>query len=233
VGVGLAGQDGRPHPDHQQTPDRTILENRAFKAQVQATSNIRGSFTYFYGNKLKYGRDASATRPPETTYNQKGPSSFYKGEVNFVIGANLFLSARGSHFPTGFGVRPARRHGQGRVAGRQCRVARVVLELPERPAAADADGRGQLLPREARDQVRPLVAPRHRRLDLRGIEQDGNKVVTYHIGYPDFWVTAVSDWASKNRAYYTSAWVGDTISLNRATLRAASASTGRTTACCR
>ena len=89
-----------------QTPDRTILKNRALKLQGQASASIRGSFTYFYGNKLKYGRDASALRPPETTWNQSGPSSFYKGEMNFVLGNNLFLTARGSHFPTGFGFDP-------------------------------------------------------------------------------------------------------------------------------
>jgi hypothetical protein len=76
------------------------------KVTGQITPAIRGNFTWFHGNKLKYGRDASALRPPETTYNQSGPSDFYKGEVNFVIGSSLFITGRGSDFPTGFGFQP-------------------------------------------------------------------------------------------------------------------------------
>mgnify|MGYP003347789970 CR=1 FL=1 len=59
------------------------------------------SFTYFRGNKEKFGRGASATRPDETTYNQTGPSSMYKGEINWTASNALYLTARYAYFKNG------------------------------------------------------------------------------------------------------------------------------------
>src|SRR5206468_11167931 len=53
-----------------QTPDRTILKNYGAKLTAQASPGLRGSFTYYTGRKEKFGRSASATRPPETTVDQ-------------------------------------------------------------------------------------------------------------------------------------------------------------------
>lgn len=203
-----------------QTPDRTILENRALKAQWQATNNVRASFTYFYGNKLKYGRDASATRPPETTYNQKGPSDFYKGEVNFVIGANLFLSARGSNFPTGFSFDP-----QGGMNKDVWQDDSAVWHgsywnyYSDRPQQT-LMGEGSYF--RGKHEIKFGLSWRRVTVDSTSAVSSatGQKIVTYHIGYPDFWASVVSDWASKNRAFYTSAWVGDTVSFDRATVTA-------------
>ena len=203
-----------------QTPDNTILENRALKVQAQATSNIRANFTYFYGNKLKYGRDASATRPPETTYNQKGPSSFYKGEVNFVIGSNLFLSARGSQFPTGFGFDP-----QGGMDKDVWLDDSGVWHgsywnyLSDRPQQT-VMGEGSYF--RGKHELKFGLSWRRVTVDSTSelSSKTGNHLYTYHNGYPDVIGYVVSPWASKNRAFYTSAWVGDTISLNRATITA-------------
>ncbi|MBI2835939.1 MAG: TonB-dependent receptor [Acidobacteria bacterium] len=86
--------------------DRTILKNYALKAQAQLNSSIRASYTFFEGNKVKHGRNASATRPPETTWNQDGPTYVNKFEANVVVGQNLFVTARGAHSPSGFALRP-------------------------------------------------------------------------------------------------------------------------------
>src|SRR4029077_5814899 len=56
--------------------------------------------------KEKAGRDASPTRPPETTWLQTGPSRLYKGEGNFVVGKNLSASAKGSYVEAGFVLAP-------------------------------------------------------------------------------------------------------------------------------
>src|ERR1041385_2586726 len=74
--------------------DRTELQDTSFKATGQATPGIRLNYTFFRGNKEKFGRGASATHPPETTYDQKGPTPLNKGEANFVIGNDFFLSAK-------------------------------------------------------------------------------------------------------------------------------------------
>src|SRR5262249_48084378 len=58
------------------------------------------------GAKLKYGRNASTTRPPETTQDQGGPTEVYKGEGNFVLGRNLFLTASVAHVKGGFFLTP-------------------------------------------------------------------------------------------------------------------------------
>jgi hypothetical protein len=88
------------------TPDQTILENTSFKATGQISQAIRGGFTFFRGDKVKFGRSAGPTRPPETTHNQSGPTSLYKGEANFVLGNNLFLTGRYGYVDGGFQLTP-------------------------------------------------------------------------------------------------------------------------------
>ena len=64
-------------------PDRTELENIAFKTTAQVTSAIRPEFLFFRGNKMKNGRGASPLRAAPTTWDQTGPTPLYKGQVNF------------------------------------------------------------------------------------------------------------------------------------------------------
>jgi hypothetical protein len=68
----------------------------SFKATGQATPASRSNFTFFRGNKEKFGRGASATVRPNDL-RPGGPTPLYKGEANFVLGNNLFLSAKGAH----------------------------------------------------------------------------------------------------------------------------------------
>ena len=200
-----------------QAPVRTILENRALKVQAQATRNIRAGFTYFHDNKLMYGRDASIARPPETTYNQKGPSSFYKGEVNFVVGHDLFLSARGSHLPTGFSLDP-----QGGMDKQVWQDDRGVWHgsywnyVSDRPQDAMM-GEGSCF--RGRHEVEFGFSWRRVTVDSTSAVA-GNKIVTYYNGYPDMLAYATSDWASSARATYSAAWIGDTWTGDRFTLNA-------------
>src|SRR5918993_1739085 len=87
-------------------PDRTKLENIAFKTSAQVTPAIRPEFLYFRGNKEKNGRGASPLRPPETTWDQTGPTPLYKGQVNFTLGNSMFLTARAGHVGNGFSLTP-------------------------------------------------------------------------------------------------------------------------------
>ena len=75
-------------------PDRTLLENVAFKATGQLTPTIRPEFLFFRGNKVKNGRGASPLRAPETTWDQTGPTPLYKGQVNIIASNNVFLTVR-------------------------------------------------------------------------------------------------------------------------------------------
>lgn len=90
----------------QTSADETILENYSGKATAEVNSKLRASFTYFRGNKEKFGRGASATRPDETTMNQTGPSQLFKGELNMTLSNSLYVTARYAHFKNGFSLTP-------------------------------------------------------------------------------------------------------------------------------
>ena len=87
-------------------PDKTKLENMAFKTSAQITPAIRPEFLFFRGNKVKNGRGASPLRSAPTTWDQKGPTPLYKGQVNLTFGGNLFMTARAGHVGNGFSLTP-------------------------------------------------------------------------------------------------------------------------------
>src|SRR5688572_13046961 len=87
-------------------PDKTTLENVALKSSAQFSQRIRPEFLFFRGNKTKIGRGASPLRAPETTWNQSGPTPLYKGQVNLILGSNVFLTARAGYVGNGFTFDP-------------------------------------------------------------------------------------------------------------------------------
>ena len=200
-------------------PDQTILDNRSFKATGQATQNIRGSYTYFRGDKLKYGRNASSTRPDETTWNQTGPTGVNKGELNLVLGNNLFLTGRGAHVAGGFGLYPRGgletawytdddgvNHGSFQQA---------VYDRPQWTVSADGNYfRG-------RHEVKFGVGFRSTESGTESVipGYGGNSGIhTSHNGYPlmdaDVWVPS----SSRTNSDYLFAFLGDTITWDRLTL---------------
>lgn len=201
------------------TKDRTILENVSFKTQAQLNDATRASFTYFRGDKLKYGRNASPTRPDETTWDQSGPTSFWKGEANWVFGNNLFVSGRGAYTGGGFQLVP--RGGLDKEAYRD--VNRVwhgsfVLYKTERPQyAAIADGnyfRGT-------HEVKFGFSWRKAVVDSLS-QWPGSKAYTIHLSsYPRNGLMLpifTGDQKRDNDGVYVSAYVGDTISRDRMTV---------------
>ncbi len=87
-------------------PDRTKLENMAIKTSAQLTPRIRPEFLFFRGNKVKNGRGASPLRSAASTWDQKGPTPLYKGQVNLTAGSNMFLTLRAGHVGNGFSLTP-------------------------------------------------------------------------------------------------------------------------------
>ena len=75
-------------------PDNTQLLDYNAKVDWQANGMHRLNFLYFRGDKHKQGRNAGITRPPETTWNQTGPTNLYKVEDNITIGNATFIAAR-------------------------------------------------------------------------------------------------------------------------------------------
>ena len=89
------------------TIDRTTLTNRAVKIQAQVADGFRVGFLHFNGAKTKLGRDASPTRPDETTFNQTGTGKgLFSGSGDWVVGNDLVLSAKGSYYDSGFRLDP-------------------------------------------------------------------------------------------------------------------------------
>src|SRR5262249_7057890 len=84
--------------------DKTDLQYTSLKATGEISKGFRANYTFFRGNKQKFGRGASATRPPETTYDQKGPTPLNKGEVDFVVGDNMFVSVKAGRTAGGFSL---------------------------------------------------------------------------------------------------------------------------------
>jgi hypothetical protein len=172
------------------TPYQTILDNVSFKATGQATSAVRGSYTFFRGDKKKFGRGAGPTKEPGATWNQSGPSPVHKGEGNFVLGNNLFLTGRYSYVGGGFQLTP-----QGGLdtnwyiddAG-VYRGSYIHYETVRPQWAGAADGNFFA----GRHEVKFGFGWRKADVDSTTIVP-GNSIVTYHDGYPNM-IAEVAMW---------------------------------------
>lgn len=203
----------------QNRPDQTILDNRSLKLTAQATAAVRGNFTYFRGDKLKYGRGAGATRPPETTWDQSGPTALYKGEGNFVVGDNVFVTGRYASVDGGFALTP-----QGGLTtpyyvddGGSIRGSYVHYETVRPQKNASADGNVFL----GRNELKFGFGWRTSDVDSTSIVPGSDKIVTYHDGYPNM-IAEVAVWNDNASASgtYLNAFIGDTITWDRWTLNA-------------
>lgn len=196
--------------------DRTVLENYAFKSQAQLSDSLRPSFMYFRGDKLKYGRGASATRPDETTWNQSGPTSIYKGDLSYTKN-NLYLVGRAAYADMGFTLDPRGGLGAGKEPYQDDdgvwhnSFQYYSTKRPQKTANVDGNyfaGRHEL-----------KFGYAYRKFPVDSVSQwPGSKIVTYHVGYPDLFVKVARDTQAKTEGLYQNAYVGDTITLDRMTL---------------
>ena len=201
------------------TPDQTILKNSSFKATGQLSDAIRGSFTFFRGDKEKFGRGASPSRDQPTTWNQSGPTSVYKGEGNFVAGQNLFLTARYAYVSGGFQLTP-----QGGLDTPQFfddagvwRGSYYHYETVRPQWQATADGSMF----KGRHELKFGFGWRRADVDSTTIVPGPANagIVTSHFGYPNM-TASVLVWNDHTsvRGQYTSAYFGDTLTWDKLTL---------------
>ena len=87
--------------------DRTWLVSGYGRMDFQITPNLKFNFFGEYDNKQKWNRaDWGYTQQdPDALWNQIGPSSFYKGELEYVIG-DLYLNAKASFMGGPFTLEP-------------------------------------------------------------------------------------------------------------------------------
>lgn len=196
-------------------PDETTLKNYAFKADASANPNVRGNFTFFKGDKVKLGRSAGPTRPAETTWDQSGPTKYYKGEGNFVVGNNLFAAARYAHISGGFSLTPEggldKDFYQDDAGVWHNSYYFYTTTRPQDYIAGDASYF------KGKHEVKFGFSWRKTPVDSLS-QVTGNKIKTIHTGYPNMDAYAQQDWVSSTEGRYTNAFVTDTISLNRLTI---------------
>ena len=194
--------------------DRTELQDTSFKATGQLSDAIRANFTYFRGDKQKFGRGAGATRPPETTYDQKGPTPLYKAEGNFVLRNNLFVSAKAATTRGGFsltaqgGADKSIYYDDGGVYHNT--LDTYVTDRPQSNVSLDANsfkGHHEL-----------KFGFGWRKADVTSTDAyPGNGIISIHNGYPDMIAMVIRDYAAKSDTSYTSAYFGDTWTHDRLT----------------
>jgi len=212
------GSIGRTNPRNltlNGTPDETILKNYAFKADGQVNASVRGNFTFFEGDKLKYGRSAGPTRPAETSWDQSGPTKYYKGEGAFVVGGNLFAAARYAYITGGFQLLP-----EGGLDKNFYKDDAGVwhnsyyfykTSRPQYYASGDASYF------KGKHEVKFGYSWRKTPVDSLS-QVTGSHVYTVHVGYPDMVAYAQQDFVSSTEGRYMNAFATDTISLNRLTV---------------
>ena len=197
--------------------DRTLLKNLSFKTQAQMSQALRGSFTYFNANKQKYGRNAGPTRPQETTWNQDGPNSMYKGELNYVVGNNLFLVGRYAYVKGGFSFDP-----QGGMETPTYRddsfvyhdsYSNYVTDRPQQALVADANYF------KGNHEIKLGFTWRKTQVHSTS-EYPGNNILTMHDGYPNMIAQITAPNATDAESKYSSFYIGDTVTLKRATINA-------------
>jgi hypothetical protein len=197
------------------TPDSTAFKNTAFKADAKLNDDVRGSFTFYENNKTQTGRGASPTRLAETTWDQTGPSRLYKGEGNFVLRKNVFISAKGAYVDSGFLLTPT----GGLTANYYVDDSGVAHNTyfqyestrPQHFGAADVTYfRGTHQVKAGGSWRRSAV--------LTQQTWPGSHVVSIWNGYPNMLAQVSRDYQANTIAEYISGYVSDTISRGRLTL---------------
>jgi hypothetical protein len=211
----LWGAIGKTHVDLitlSGTHDRTELQDTSFKATGQLTTGIRANYTFFRGNKQNFGRSAGPTVSDESSYNQTGPTDLNKGEVNFVIGSNLFLAARASHVKGGF-----------QLAARGGPTAQMYIDdggvtrgsedtyktnRPQNNVSLDGNSfRGH-------HELKFGFGWRKATVDSSDV-YPGNGIITIHNGYPEMIAKITRPGHFLTDTVYSSAYGGDTSVLGK------------------
>jgi len=195
--------------------DRTLLPNISVKTQAQLSKEARASFTYFSANKKKWGRNAGATRPQETTFDQDGPNDLYKGELNYVVGNSLFLVGRVAYVKGGFTFQP-----EGGMSTQVYQddsgvwhgsYANYATDRPQKMVVVDGN--------YFRGNHELKFGFSWRKTEVHSTSQwAGNQVVTIFNGYPDLYAKVIAPWAADGVSSYVNFYVGDTITTKRATV---------------
>ncbi len=80
--------DDYPEPFRDDTELETL--NGKLNAQLLANNSLAAAYTK--GNKIKFGRNVGPDRPPETGFNQDGPTDVFKLEDTHIFGSSFYIT---------------------------------------------------------------------------------------------------------------------------------------------
>ena len=201
-------------------PARTTIKSYAFKSAWQATPAIRPSFTFFRSSGGPRALGLSPARPPETALIIDAPISLYKVQSDSCRRRPVPQARRSSSTPARTTRPPAA------STRTWCSTRAACGRAPPSTAPRSgrrAGGRRRSWFKATRVQVRLLVSKQPITSSSK-IVSDGQKV----------WTSASAaspgrrharpgerDWKSDTTGHFGSAWVGDTLVFDRATVNLA------------
>jgi hypothetical protein len=205
---------------------KVLLKNASFKTNAQLTKSLRVNFSFFQANKIYDGRNAGATVTQPSTEDQSGaggPNEMFKVEANYNIGSNLFLVARFAHVRGGFQFIP-----EGGVntltyvdAGGIQRGSSYyyLTQRPQDNVIVDGNyfkGAHEIKFGFAWRKATVNSTTSYGQ-DYESYADDPG-ALTQGTGYPYLAVEIVPPYLQSTEAIYKNFYVGDTISLKRATI---------------
>jgi Carboxypeptidase regulatory-like domain/TonB-dependent Receptor Plug Domain len=197
------------------SPDNTSLSYRAFKAEGRWKEGVRGNFAYYDNEKTEDGRDAGPTRLRETTWQQSGPSTYYKGEGTFAAFRHLFASVRGAFVDAGFTLVPT--GGLTRdfyIDDGGVTHNSYYQHATTRPQHFYGGDASYFV---GANEMKFGGAWRSTAADTSQI-WPANHLVASWEGYPNMLVQVARDYRAATSARYISAYATDTLSFSRVTL---------------
>ncbi len=90
----------------QGNPDNTTLIDYNAKINWQLFDSTSLAGTFSNGNKEKFGRNVSFNRPPPASWDQTGPTTIWRGEIDQIFSSSLFATASYSSVSAGFSLTP-------------------------------------------------------------------------------------------------------------------------------
>ena len=195
--------------------DNTAFRNYAFKADGKLNDRVRGGFAFYENNKTKDGRDAGPTRPTATTWAQTGPSRLYKGEGNFVVGKNLFATARGAYIESGFLLTPNGGLSTDYYIDDGGVAHNTYYQYQSTRPQHYAGGDGSYF--AGAHELKFGGGWRKTPVQTQLTRPASHLVATWN-GYPNMLVQVARDYQSNTDAQYINGYVTDTVSFDRLTL---------------
>jgi len=204
-------------------PDNTVLENFAGKLNAQLGASTDALLSFNRGDKIKSGRGAGPDRPPETTWDQSGPTEIWKAQVNHVFSPSFLAGATWAFVDGGFALAPkggADAQGVALGADGVFRYSYFALDTDRDSSEMKVDGDYFLNALGGGHELKFGAQYReHENFSNYGFPNQ-LAIAGEVVGLPEG-LDFVQLWRkqyAKNTNEYTAAWLQDTVTLDRVTL---------------